>query len=216
MRTVAALAAGCALWMAADAAPAAAQQGGVELRVRGGPSVPAGELGEVSAVGGTAGAGVAYQFHPNLEARIDVDAEWLDDRLDSRGVRVAPPVSMVHFHAGIGVDFPRIGWQHVPLTFGINVGGGGTVMSSDGMVVDPATGDESEFTFDETYFSLNGGAELGYELSPTVDVFASGQAYLTFVDTEDTAAFRERSPDVGRFGHAWSFPLTAGVRIAVQ
>lgn len=206
----------CLVWAAADAAVALAQERPIEVRARSGPAFAAGALGNVAAIGGTAGLGVAYKFHPNFEARLDVDGEWLDDRLDSRGVRVAPPVSLVHFHVGLGVDFPRIGWQHIPLTFGVNVGGGGTVMTSEGLVREVGSTEPATFDFEETYFSLNGGAELGYEVSPMVDIFASGQAYLTFVDTDDTQVFRERSPEVGRFGHAWSFPVTAGVRLNLQ
>lgn len=216
MRTGAALLAGFALWLGADVAEAVAQERTIVLRARAGPTFPAGALAEVADVGGSVGGTVGYKFHPNFEARLDVDAEWLDDGYDSRGVRVAPPVSLVHFHAGVGIDFPRIGWQHVPLTFGVNVGGGGTLMSSQGPVRDQVTGEEEQFDFDETYFSLNGGAELGYEVSPRVEVFASGQAYLTFADTEDTQVFTARSPEVGTFGHAWSFPVTAGVRVGLQ
>lgn len=216
IRRTAAILVGILFWAGAGASLGVAQETSVVLRARGGPALVAGEFSDVVDIGGAVGGSVSYRFHPAFEARLDVSGERLDDRSDQRRMLISPPVTLVHFHGGIGVELPRPDWQHQPLTFGLNVGGGATVMSSDGMVRAPTTGEETGFSFQETYPSLHAGAELGYELSPRVEVFASGQTYLTFLPAEDTDAFAERSPAVQRFGHAWTFPVTAGIRLNLR
>lgn len=184
--------------------------------LRAGPAIPAGALQDIAGFGASVGGTLAYHFHPNFSVRMDVDAEWLDDRRDSFGNVIAPPTTLLHFGGGIGVNLPDPRWQHLPLSFGVNLGVGATRFSSEGNL------EGRPFEFEEVYFTAYGGSELGYELSETVTIYTSGRAYLAFADEGDTVVFAERS-STGRspaavepFESVWSFPVTVGVRLRLQ
>lgn len=83
-------------------------------------------------------------------------------------------------------------------------------------VVNPVTGN-TVTDFSETYFTANGGLKVGYDVTPSVNVYAGGQWYLAFTDEEDTAVLSSLSPsEINAFDTASEIPIVLGVRASFR
>ncbi len=93
-----------------------------------------------------------------------------------------------------------------------NLGAGASMLDFDDFTVSGTPID-----FAETYFTATGGLKLGYAVARNVDVFLGGQAFLLFTDEDDTAVFSALRSDIDSsgFDNAWTFPITAGLRIGL-
>lgn len=213
--TIAATAAGALLLagLADGAAAQAADQPWV-VEGRGGISVPAGDLADVFDVGPTFGGGVGYKVHPRVTLRVDGDVGILSGSDELATAAEAPDTRLWHYNGGVEVELTQPGASRWDVT--ANLAGGGTTFSSDDFepaVTNPVTG-ETVTDFSETYFTANGGLKIGYDVTPSVNVFAGGQWYLAFTDEEDTAVFSALSPsEIDAFDTASEIPITAGVRV---
>jgi hypothetical protein len=178
--------------------------GKVSVDLRGGVAIPAGNMATITGVGGLAGASLLWNFHPNWAIRGDFDYMKLDDGTDSFGVVLSPPQDLMFFGGSFEVNFNSPRLATVPLTFMLNVGAGAMKMKVDETfdVGHPASG------FDEMYLTFQGGAKIGYQLKPWINIFVNGTAYFMVMDEYDTLVFLNPGFDTG-----WVIPVTAGVRL---
>lgn len=191
------------------AAGGAAAQSSLKVEPRVGVAIPLGDLKDISEAGFAVGGSGSWFFHENIAIRADLVAELLNDRIDPFGIVPAPPLTLIHFTGGFEIDFAPPSNQGQPISFRIHGGGGATRVSGSAEYTDGSSVD-----FSETYLSVVGGAAIGYRVTPRIEVFADGSAYLVLFDDEDTEVFAERSLQVETFSEGWSFPVTAGVRLA--
>jgi hypothetical protein len=178
--------------------------GKISVDLRGGVAIPAGNMATITSVGGLAGASAMWNFHPNWAIRADFDYMQLDDGTDSNGVVLSPPQDLMFLGGSFEVNFngPRL--QTMPFTFMLNLGAGVMNMKVDDTFDpgNPANG------FDQTYLTFQGGAKIGYQLKPWLNLFVNGTAYFMVMDANDTLVFLNPSFDTG-----WIIPVTAGVRL---
>lgn len=179
------------------------------FEVRSGTVFTANELKDLANLGATAGVGFSYRFSRYFALRADGDVDILFGNPVGGGA-TAPDVRLWHYGGGFEVNFARPRYQDVPLTFAVNLGAGATTFDSDEFVA----GGQA-FDFSKTYFAANGGVRLGYAFNQTLDLFASGRAYLIFADKEDTSVFTLISNELKPMENVWSFPLTVGLRVSV-
>lgn len=191
---------------------AAAQDGDARATFdpRAGIGFAVGDLSKTHNMGFAGGLGVAYEVHPHISLRGDFDFMLLDGNTPEFGIELAPQLSVIHYHAGVQFDFPRPRYQTIPLSLRWSLGAGGTSMSADR---DFPSGEDVDFS--GTYPSMNSGLKIGYRLNPKVDLFVSGQIFLTFAEDEEIAELVKRS-SVEPYETVWSLPLTLGANISLQ
>lgn len=168
---------------------------------------PMGGLADLERYGFTTGFGLAYKFHPHIGIRGDFDVAFLRNKPGN----LTPPLTLVHYGASLEFDFPPPDYQDFPLTFRWDIGGGATSMSGDETFV----GAES-IDFSSTFPTLHSGMKIGYEITPTLEIFAGGRLYLIFADDAETAELYKNNPGRSPFGTTWSAPVTLGVKAAFQ
>lgn len=183
------------------------------LEGRGGISVPAGNLADVFDVGPGLGAGIGYRVHPRVALRIDGDVGILSGADDLATGTEAPDTRLWHYNGGVEFELTPPEASRWEVT--ANLAGGATTFSGDDFaqpLTNPVTG-ETVTDFSETYFTANGGLKVGYDISPSVNVFAGGQWYLAFTDEDDTAVFSALSPsEIDAFDTASEIPIVVGLK----
>ncbi|MFQ5889524.1 MAG: outer membrane beta-barrel protein [Gemmatimonadota bacterium] len=188
------------------AAPEARAQSRWTIEGQGGIAVPTGDLADLEDVGAGFGIGIAYWVHPRIAIRVDGDADILSG-VDAEGaLPEAPDLNIFHYTAGVSVrllDPEATRW-----TLNLNAGAGGSTIDADDFTVSGTTVD-----FSETYFALNGGLTIGYDVGPNVNVFVGGEAFVVFSDEDDTVVFSQLRSDVEPFDTAVTIPITAGIRV---
>lgn len=208
-RNAAALLATALLLIGANGASAQQIDGSrFSIEPRAGVAIPAGDLSDAADVGPSVGIGFAYRLTERLSLRVDGDADILAG-LDSEGTGAEGP-DVTIFHYGAGVDYALLDPSANQWSVGVNVGAGASTFDVDEFSVGGSPVD-----FSETYFTINGGLQVGYDVSSAVSVFGRGQAYLMFTDEADTAVFSAINPEIdpAGFDSAWSIPLSVGVAI---
>lgn len=206
-----ALAVGCLLGsgplVAQEGDMASHERGRTIVEARAGAAFPVGELADIADLGPSFGGGVAYFVHPNIALAGDVQVSLLGaSGEDPFGVVRTTGVDLAHFGAGILLDFPRPAFQEVPLTFRVRLLNGFTAMSASDVGLD----------FSETYYTLNGGARVGYRISPRVELFVGSDVYVVLTDSADTVAFFRGPNPVEPMDVALSIPITLGVKAALR
>ncbi len=184
---------------------AALAQHEFQISGRGGIGIPTGDLADIADVGPTFGIKLAYRVHPRVRLRVDGDVEIYDGAGLNNGTE-APDLTLWHYNGG--AEFEVLQPGRSPWNVVVNGGAGATTFDSDRF--------SSGGDFNETYFTLNGGVEVGYHVRSNVRVFAAGQLFVMFADDQDTAVFAALSPEVNNFDTVVSIPITAGVSIALQ
>lgn len=177
--------------------------GKVSVDLRGGVAFPAGNLNDISDIGGLAGASAMWNFDPNWAIRADFDYIKLDEDYDSFDNLIGPPLDLMFFGGSFEVNFNSPKYQTMPLTFMLNLGAGAMNMKVDDTFnpSHPANG------FDHTYLTFQGGAKIGYQLQPWINIFVNGTAYFMLIDSADTGVYGFN------FDNGWVIPITAGVRL---
>lgn len=157
----------------------------VAFEVRAGVNVPTFDIADVAEPGPSFGVGVAVPVAPRIRILGDVDFGF------HGGKDGGPDVNVYHYMGKIGVDvLPR---SVERWTLRVNAGAG--AMSFD---VD-APGFETK-----TYFAINVGAKVGYDLTDRINVFLSPQGDIAFTDK-----------DVLTTDNAWVWPFSAGAHIRI-
>lgn len=177
--------------------------GKVSVDLRGGVAIPAGNMATILDVGGVAGASAMWNFHPNWAIRADFDYMKLDDGRNSLGVLISPPQDLMFVGGSFEVNFSAPKLQSYPLTFMLNAGAGMMNMKVDD-TFDPGSPANG---FDEWYLTFQGGAKIGWQFEPWINVFVNGTAYFMVIDSADTGGFGYN------FDNGWVIPITAGVRL---
>jgi len=191
--------------------PASAQQvDGQRFSVepRAGIAIPAGDLSDVADVGPGVGLGLSYKLTNRLALRLDGDVDILSG-LDASGTGPEGPDATI-YHYGAGLEYALLDPTTNRWAIDVNLGAGASTFDVDDFSVGGNVVD-----FSETYFTANGGIQVGYDVTPAVNVFGRGQAFLMFTDEDDTAVFNAFSPDIdpAGFDTALSIPLSVGVAI---
>lgn len=185
------------------ALPASAQSS-LDLEVRGGAAVPAGDLEEVGATGGGFGVGAAWHVSDRLALRVDGDLEvFSEERVGgARGV-IMPRAYLWHYHAGLELDV--LARETSPWRLRLRGGGGGTTYDTE---VFFEGGDD----FLDSYVSVNAGVLAGRRVGTSLEVGVIGQLFVVFTDRDRTAELADRSPVLNAFSKASSFPVQLYLR----
>jgi hypothetical protein len=178
------------------------------IQPRAGIAIPAGDLSDVADAGPSFGIGLQYQLTNRLALRLDGDADVLSGVDASGSGPEGPDVTIYHYGAGLQYALLAPGVNRWAID--VNLGAGASTFDVDEFSVGGGPVD-----FSETYFTANGGLQVGYAVTPSVNVFGRGQAYLMFTDEDDTAVFNAINSDVdpAGFDSAWTIPLSVGVAI---
>lgn len=160
----------------------------------------------------TAGATLTYWLSPRLGLQATGDWEGYlgdEDELSSAVATPggnAPDLDVFHYGGGVVLEILPGG---SPWGSELNVAAGGTTFDSEDFSVSAGpTG-----SFSQTYPSVSGGVQLGYAFSPSASAFLGGRAHLAFTDEDDTRFLSRLSPGGESFDTAWSFPITAGLKL---
>ncbi|MFQ5679742.1 MAG: hypothetical protein ACE5HP_09840 [Gemmatimonadota bacterium] len=200
------LAAGLLFLLLAAEGVTAQERGRVTVEGRAGVAFPLGELADITDAGPSFGAGVAYFFHPNVGVIGDFQASLLSPSSpDPFNVIRTTDVDLTSFGVGLVLDFPRPSMQDQPLTFRLRVINGITALSA-GRSVD----------LSETYYTLDTGGRIGYQVSPRIEVFLGTDVYFVFTSDSETAAFFQGPNPVEPMDLAISLPITLGVKANVR
>lgn len=189
--------------LALGAGPAAGQLdiSSIDVEVRGGVAVPAGDLNEVGATGASFGAGLIYELSDYFSLRLDGDLELLSER--DVGSWIMPRTFLWHYHAGLDIDVVRP--ESSPWRVQLRGGAGATTYDTEPFEKD---GDD----FIDTYFSVSGGVAVGREVWNDIEIGVVGQAFIVFTDEDRTAELAERSSLLNTFSKASSFPVEIYLR----
>lgn len=193
------------------------QPGGFGFDAGAGVALPAGELTDVVDPGASLGGGASYFLDRHFGFWGQVDVQFLSGATDDFG-NTFPDMQMLH--AGVGGELNLFGGYDLrddpdptPVTTTLRLGLGlssiDTPETADG-------GGPAPFEFDHTYPSVQGGATVGYQVTPRVNVVVESTPYLIIVDRADTRVFSDHSPQADVFDVAWSVPLHAGIRITLR
>lgn len=189
------------------AGPAQAQMMGDSpqwtVDARGGIAIPTGDVSDlpIDDTGPAVGLGVGYRLSSRFAITADGSAEFYTGEFDG-----APSIRFLHYNGGLEADVTQ---AQSALDVTVNVGAGATTWDTDALT--PPGGGDNEFS--ATYFTVNGGLQVGYAFASNATFFASGQWYQQFADEEETARLAKISPDLNEgFDSASSVPLTAGFK----
>lgn len=166
----------------------------------GGVAVPGGDLSDVADAGVTLGAGVAYFLNPRFALRLDGNVDFLQGKDEQPG---APTIRAWHYTGGFEVHLTEP--SDPGLSFVFDLGAGGMTFNSD------------EFAgqrFRDTNFQVKGGARVGVNVSPVVNLFVGGAARMIMAN-EDANQNLSNFYGVEPFETVWTFPLEGGLRINV-
>jgi hypothetical protein len=184
-------------------AQAGVAQSRLGYELRGGASVPAGDLAEVSDPGASVGVGVDLPLGSRFLFRIDGDLEVLSEDFAgglSSGP-IMPKAYLWHYHAGLEMALTG---DASPWRISLRGGAGGTTYDTEVF----STGDD----FLDTYFSVNGGLKIGRSTAGSLEWGVIGQAFVVFTDEDRTMEFARESPVLNPFPAASSFPIQIYLR----
>ena len=173
-----------------------AQNNPWNLEGRIGVAVPSAALSDVENAGLDLGLKASYFVSPYFEARVDGEVELLG------GKGSAPNMQLWHYTAGLGWSWTNP--EVTPWSFILNAGTGATTINTDSY--------STKGSFTQTYFTINYGVKIGYDVSKQVDLFVSGMAYTMFATHSSTQYFAD-IPGGRSFSTVTSFPITAGMTL---
>ena len=172
----------------------------LSLTVSAGPSMPINQLSRITDTGAAIGADVAYGLTNRLAVTLDGDVDALTGHES-----IEPDMRLWHYGGGLQVDVtPR------QSPFSIMLAGGANATTIDTSPI----GIDSNTDFTHTYFGLNGGLELGYDVSKNVDFAVRGSSYFVFANKTQTAVLTNGT-GAQPLATAVTIPVTAELHIAL-
>lgn len=79
--------------------------------------------------------------------------------------------------------------------------------------------EEAFLRFSHSYLSLNGGLQVGWQVTEALNLFTSGRVHFVMTDEEDTRTLTE-DPNLALpsepFDTAWVLPVTVGARLQMH
>lgn len=181
----------------------------VSVDVRGGPTLPAGQVGAMLKLGSSWGGSATAHLTRWLGVRADFDVDVMPGGTDSAGVRY-PGMTVTRLQAGVEANFLQQRTDYLPLTSTFALTGGLAWMDADNDF-----GDVPAAAFHHLYAGFTGRVNVGYQATEKVNLFVAPEATVVFANSNDTAVFAARSGAVDSFDAAWLFPLRAGVRVTL-
>lgn len=166
-------------------APLGAQQSAPKFFVegRGGAVVPTFDIADVAKTGAAFGATVGYQLDPRWVLMGEFDYGMHQDEPTS-----SVDIKTLHYMAKLGYSLtgPRErGWEAI-----VNLGAGAVGFDVEGAP-------ESN-----TYFAINAGAKLIYNVNRSVGFVLSPQGDIAFSNEDELSTT-----------NAWVWPVTAGIHV---
>ena len=182
----------------------------VDLRVKGGVTMPAMELNEYADPGLHLGGEAAWWVNEFVAVRLDGNV----DAMPGVTEEVAAPMPDVRFwNYGGGLDFDLLGRSNASrVDVQAKIGAGATTFDTEDLA-DPPAGGEPDIT--QTYPNVNAGVEVGYQVAENVSAAVGTTALVAFLDEEDTAPLRALNPAAEPMDRATMFPITATVQIGI-
>lgn len=182
-------------------------KGHVWVAARGGIAVPVAGMADITKIGGSADLAIAYAFNRVWSVYADVGAQFMPSKT-TNGVALTSAFNLYSGQIGVQVDFKQYDDSTIPMSFAVNVAGGAARWEGD------SNSSLAGSTIASTVPMVSGGAIIGYDVSPKVNIFAEGQFFLLFTKSEDMAVFTSgASPITDRsLSPAFMVPVTLGVR----
>ena len=150
--------------------------------LRGGAVVPTFDIADVATTGGSFGGTLGFQASPRLVVMGEFDYGMHEDEATGE-----VDINTSHYIAKLGWSLtgPRErGWEAV-----VNLGAGAVTFDVEGA---------DSFT----YFAINAGAKLSYNLGPQFAFVLSPQGDIAFTKEEELGTT-----------NAWVWPVTVGLRV---
>jgi len=180
----------------------------VDFEVRAGPSIPGQHLSDIVDAGLAVGAAARWWVTDHVAFMLDGNVDVLPG--EELSAAVTPDTRLYSYGGGL-----TVGWLSAadsnPWSLTTSLGAGATTIDTDDFA--PATTVAGDFT--ETYFQMNGGVRLGYDISRNAEVALGVQSYLAFLDEEDTAVFATANPNLDPFDTGMTFPVTLTFQWAI-
>ncbi|HKK27134.1 MAG TPA: OmpA family protein [Gemmatimonadota bacterium] len=196
--------------LAVPASAAAQKSPDATFEAHGGVGFPTRDLADLFDLGPEAGAGLSFWLGPRVAIRLGGDLEFLRGAGSVLAGASGPDGRLYSYTGGLAFELadPKTpGWDVL-----LNVGGGGSTLDTDPFPDPAAPGSTRDFT--KTYPTANLGLTIGYDVSPSVNLFVESQAYLTFFKKADTRVFRDASAGrVQAFGSQLSVPVAVGFKL---
>lgn len=175
-------------------------RGAFSATMAAGPSMPVDQLAKITDTGAALGADVAYSLTNWLALTADGDVDFLT------GHALEPDMRLWHYGGGLEVELAP---NRTPWSVQLDGGANATTMDTS-----PFGGIDNSTDFTHTYFGLDGGLEVGYNVSRNVDVAVRGSGYFVFANKTDTQSLVAGS-GVQPFSTAVTIPVTAELHIAL-
>jgi hypothetical protein len=203
---VAAIAGAAAMIVVLPARHAVAQTGmkiggqSLSMAFRAGPSLPVDKLSKITDPGAAFGADLAYALTNRLAVTANGDLDALTGHTS-----LEPDLSLWHYGGGLQLDLAPL---RTPWSVLLTGEADATTMHTGPI------GPDSNTSFNHTYLGLDGGLEIGYNVSHSVNVAVRGSSFFVFADKQDTAALTNGT-GAQPFSTAVTIPVTAELHIAL-
>ncbi len=164
------------------AGDALAQDRTVSFETRAGVNVPTFDIADVAEAGPSFGAGVTVPVADRISVLADADFGF------HNGKNGGPDVNVFHYMGKVAFDV--LERNRGPWTFRVNAGAGAMTFDVDAPGLDA-----------QTYFAINVGAKIGYDVNERLNVFISPQGDIAFSDEDEVGT-----------DNAWVWPFAAGLQ----
>lgn len=169
----------------------------LSINVRAGVAVPTGSIADIAESGAVFGGGVGYNLG-RIELRANADFGSHDVKSDPLPTPSVGDlkINVNHFIVGAGYHLidPR-GDNKIRLM--VNLGAGAMTFKVD------EDGAETD-----SFLAINAGAEAGYEISRSFEIFLNLQGDIAFKDKDKLELGTSDAT-------AWVWPLTAGLKLRI-
>lgn len=196
--------------------PASAQDRALELDFRGGGVVPTGDLSDLMETSASFGVGLNVPVGDRVDVRLQGASDLYKGREITAGVgsgRSVADLTLTHLQAGLNLDLVDPGdgaWS-----LDVYALGGVTAANSDQQDYGTGSGGIVRVDVADAWPVVTGGSQIGYRVSPRVDLFVSGEVNYMLADADETVAYTRLGPidEADGFGAQASFPLSVGVKL---
>jgi hypothetical protein len=194
------LAGGVALVVSTAAPEAVHAQ--MTTEIRGGSSIPAGDIDDLTDGGAFLGVGLGWRTGGRFTLRADGDFEMLNE--DHAGRTTLPRTYLWHLQGGAELDVTNPETSEWLLR--LRGGAGATVYDTKRLTVN---GDD----FMHTYFSAGGGLSLGRRVTSGLEAGVFGRMNVVFTDKDEIRELTNLAPtQLDAFSKGSTFPLGVYVR----
>lgn len=196
--------------------PSLAQDRAVEIDFRGGYTIPTGDLSDLMDPSVSFGMGLNVPVTDRLGVRVRGSSDVLQGKDITSGVGNGEQVAnltVTHGEAGLTYDV----LEADDTGFTVDVYGLGGVVVASSEMEEYSTGGGGAVIVDlsTVWPAATGGAQIGYQVTERINVFAEGAANFVFADESETTDYTR----LGVIGNAdglstlTSFPISIGLKL---